>query len=240
MSLSRAASAAASHFLPQKWHALRMVGAILTLGALGACASSVAGPIPDAPEKTKAERAIGREGDTYLIIGKRLIDAGEYDLAIDAFERSILIEGVSAAAMTGAGIAAEKRGLISMASRYFERARELAPESELANNNLGVVLYRLREYYRARQAFQAAFALSDGRNELALRNLRLTERIIKDIEAGRRYVDPALNMEVRRLGSSEFELIDYEPPELDYQIGEPEQPAEGETIPDGEEIPPGT
>lgn len=184
--------------------------ASLTL-ALAGCAGGTTGPLEQAD--LPAARAVGGPSDSWLAIGRKLLAAGESDLARGAFERSLLIEGPSAEAMTGAGIAAERQGLVTMAARYFERARDLAPDSVVANNNLGVVRYRLNEYYRARQAFQAAFALSDGRNELALRNLRLAERAIADIEAGRNYVDPAVNFEVRRLGSSEFELIESAPPE---------------------------
>lgn len=203
---------------------------------LAACAATT-GPLGTA--QSPAERAVGREGDTWLTIGKRLLRAGESELARSAFERSLLIDGVSAEAMTGAGIAAENQGLITMAARYFERARELAPDSVVAHNNLGVVRYRLKEYYRARQAFQAAFALSDGRNGLALRNLRLSEQAIAEIEAGRNYVDPTINFEVRRLGSSEFELIESEAPPEPAVTGAIETVEPATDRPEAAEVAPG-
>lgn len=175
--------------------------------ALQACAAS--GPMEEWPEVTALDRTLGAN-ETWLSLGSRMLAAGEYDLAQQAFERSLLDDGVSAQAMSGAGIAASRQGLYTMAIRYFERARDLAPDSVIANNNLGVVLLRLGEYYPARQAFQAAFALSDGRNDLAMRNLRLAELAIAEIEAEQNYVDPAVNYRLQRLGTHEFELVDFE------------------------------
>lgn len=176
---------------------------VLLLGACG---------LPDPwSERPAPEAAPAAEVESWLSTGKGLLEAGESDLALDAFERSLLAEGPSAAAMTGAGIAAERQGLLTMAQRYFARARDLAPHSEVANTNLGMVLYRLKRYYPARHAFQTAFALSSGRNDLALRNLRLVEEAIAEAEAARRHSDPATNMEVRRLGTYQFELVDLKP-----------------------------
>jgi Tfp pilus assembly protein PilF len=204
------APAAAAHTPPDR-PTCRFGTAVALLALLAGCAGTTGASLPAAPE-TKAERALAQRGDDWLTVGKRLLTAREYGLAMKAFERSLRTDGPSAEAMTGAGIAAESQGLLTMAARYFERARDLAPESVVVHNNLGVVLFRLDEVYRARQAFQTAFALSDGRNELALRNLRLTEAIINEAEATRNYLDPAVNFRVERLGSSEFRLIEWEPP----------------------------
>ncbi|MFQ5565831.1 MAG: hypothetical protein ACE5EU_05655, partial [Paracoccaceae bacterium] len=91
---------------------------------------------------------------SYLSLGKRMLAAREPDLAMKAFLTSMSVEGVSAEAMTGAGIAAQRQGLLTSARRYFEQARTLAPDSIVAHNNLGVVLYMLKEYYPARNAFR--------------------------------------------------------------------------------------
>lgn len=154
----------------------------------------------------QARAALAAPGDTWINVGKRALVAGEYDLALEAFQQSLLAEGPTAEAFTGAGVAAEHLGLQTMAARHFAEARDLAPNSVAANNNLGVVLFRLKEYYPARQAFQTAFALSGGRDGLAIENLRKVEVAIAEIEAGQMWVDPAVNYSVRRLGSSEFEL----------------------------------
>lgn len=143
---------------------------------------------------------------TWLELGRRLLAADRPDQAHDAFLRSLRVEGVTAAALTGAGVAAERRGLLTDARRLFERARTQAPESVTAHNNLGAVLYRLGEMDAARRAFQAALALSDGTDEVAARNLGI-------IAAATRRAGPA-NTELadnpyrlQRLGPARFRLL---------------------------------
>ena len=194
------------------------------LAALAACAATAPGQqLPPAPE-TAAERAVAQRGDDWLAIGKRLLEVGEPELAMKAFERSLLREGPSAEAFTGAGLAAEAQGLATMAARYFERARTVAPNSMTAHNNLGVVLLGLGDYYPARQAFQAAFALSDGRSDLALSNLRRSEKLVAALEDRRGGPDPATNFRVERLGRSEFRLVEWRPPEPAVETERPGAP----------------
>lgn len=213
------------------------LAAVPVLLALGLQGCATPGQLEPMPELTAVDQAL-RNNESWLGLGRRLLAAGEYDLAQQAFERSLLHDGVSAQAMTGAGIAASQLGLYTMAARYFERARDLAPDSIVANNNLGVVLLRLEEYYPARQAFRTAFALSDGRNELAMRNLRLAELTVAEIESERDYVDPAVNFRLRRLGTHEFELVDYEGPVIDEEpvVGS-DRPAAVVASPPGEAPP---
>ncbi len=152
--------------------------------------------------------------NSYLSLGKSMLAAREPDLAMKAFLTSMSSEGISAEAMTGAGIAAQQQGLLTSARRYFEQARGLAPNSVIAHNNLGVVLYMLKEYYPARNAFRSAYALSSGKSEMAERNLNLAEATIARIEQVPK-TDPAITHDVIRLGTSEFRLIEGTPPEVD-------------------------
>ena len=150
----------------------------------------------------------------YLSLGKRMLAAREPDLAMKAFLASMSAEGISAEAMTGAGIAAQQQGLLTSARRYFEQARSLAPDSVIAHNNLGVVLYKLKEYYPARNAFRRAYALSNGKSEMAERNLNRAEAKIARMEKIPK-TDPAISHDVIRLGTSEFRLIETASPEAD-------------------------
>lgn len=148
-------------------------------------------------------------GDSYLQAGKRMLGAGEPQLALSAFTRSLAREGATVEAYTGAGIAAAQRGLMTEARRHFEHARDLAPRSVVAQNNLGVVLFALGKYPEARQAFQAAFALSDGANDIAVTNLAKTEAALAEAEQAAA-PDPAVTHDLRRLGSNEYQLIGVE------------------------------
>jgi Flp pilus assembly protein TadD len=150
-----------------------------------------------------AAQAPGNGG--YLALGKRYLSIDEPELAYDAFVASMRTEGLTAEALTGAGIASEKQGLLTEARRFFDRALTLDPESLAANNNLGVVLFRLKEYYPAREAFRAAFALSSGQNEIAERNLNRVEVVVAQIEEAEKS-DPAVSYRVVRLGTSEFRI----------------------------------
>jgi Flp pilus assembly protein TadD len=154
------------------------------------------------------------QANSYLYIGKRMLVAREPNLAMKAFLTSMSVEGISAEAMTGAGIAAQQLGLLTSARRYFEQARGLAPDSMTAHNNLGVVLYMMKEYYPARDAFRRAFALSGGKSEMAERNLNRVEATIAQMEEVPK-TDPAISHEVIRLGTSEFRLIETASPEAE-------------------------
>lgn len=148
-----------------------------------------------------------RPEGTYLNMGRSLLASNQPTLAHDAFIRSIRTEGVSAAALTGAGLSAERLGLLHEAKRYFIRAKNMEPSSVLAHNNLGAVHYRLGEYHAAKQAFQAAFALSSGRNQVAEHNLGLSEFAIRREED--RELKLAQNpVPVQRLGTGIYTLPD--------------------------------
>lgn len=142
---------------------------------------------------------------SYLELGRTLLQQNRLDLARDSFIRSLRTEGVTAEALSGAGVAAEKQGLLNEARSFFERARQLAPSSVLAHNNLGAVHYRLGEYHSARRAFQAAFALSSGQSQIAAKNLGMAELAIQREDA----INPsdAPNpVPLQRLGTSVYKL----------------------------------
>jgi Tfp pilus assembly protein PilF len=151
---------------------------------------------------------------SYLTLGKRMLVAREPDMAMKAFLASMNADGISAQALTGAGIAAQQQGLLTSARRYFEQARDMVPESVIAHNNLGVVLYKMKEYYPARTEFKRAYALSGGKSEMAERNLNRTEATIAQLEMVPK-TDPAISHDVMRLGTSEFRLVDAAPPEAE-------------------------
>lgn len=151
-----------------------MAMAALTLGACELL------PVPLVKQLPQAQPLPdNRGGTTYLNMGRQLLGANQPEMAQDAFIRSIRIEGVTAEALNGAGLASEQLGLLHDAKRYFERATKIAPNSVTAQNNLGAVLYRLGEYHAAKRAFQAAFALSSGSSTVAEQNVGLANQAIR-------------------------------------------------------------
>lgn len=180
-------------------------GLAILLAALAGCAPGqqtvgemLAGYAPAPVPEATAEV-------TNLEIGRRLLAAGQPETALKAFLRSASIDGLSAAAMTGAGVAAEQIGLARDARTYFRAAVELDPNSILARNNYGVALYRAGDYQGARAAFQAAFVLSGGTNAVAAQNLALVDHKIAELAQG----DPVpvdLGYAVVRTGSSVYAI----------------------------------
>jgi len=193
-------------------------GVLLAVGALsGTCIAPTAGaaadpepqaPTPQAPtQQAPTPQTVLQPGESYLAAGRRLLVAREPALAMGAYLSEIASKGSSFDALTGAGIAAYQRGLLSLARRYFHEANRLDPESAVGLTNLGVVLLDLKEYYPARNALRTAVALTSGENALALNNLNRAEAAIDEIEH-QPPPDAALSREVVRLGSSEFSLRD--------------------------------
>ena len=153
-----------------------LIPALLCLGLTTGCTAVEIQNISRLPEAEVLPRHT--EG-TYLNMGRSLLASNQPHLAYDAFIRSMRVEGLSAQALSGAGLALERQGLLKDALRYFRKAARIEPNSVLVQNNLGAVLYRLGEYGEARQAFQAAFALSSGKNRMAQHNLGLSEMALE-------------------------------------------------------------
>ena len=180
--------------------ALGMLGVVLMTSA---CQLHVIHPLAKLDPSPRLPQTEG----TYLNMGRSLLASNQPTLAHDAVIRSIQAEGVSAAALTGAGLSAEKLGLLHEAKRYFIRAKSMEPASVVAHNNLGVIHYRLKDYHAAKQAFQAAFALSSGTNQVAEHNLGLSDFAIRRAES--RELELAANpAPVQRMGSGVYTLPD--------------------------------
>ena len=181
----------------------RIAVAVTTLLTAAAC-TEAAPPEPPVRQVAGPNSGAVQKG-AFIELGRSLLASGEPELAYNAFLASIRVDGISADALIGAGIAVRKQGLLTQARRYFEKALELEPDSVSANNNLGVVLLHLREYYPARDAFRVAYAVSSGTSEVAERNLNRVEAVIAEIElAGQE--DPNVSHRVVRLGSGVFRI----------------------------------
>lgn len=181
----------------------------ITIGSLLACLAACGPELPkgglSALDDPPPELA--KPKTSYIDLGRGYLHVGELRLAKMAFIRSIRVEGVSAAALTGAGIAAEKQGLLTEARRHFERALALSPSSEIAHNNLGAVQYRLQDFVGAQRSFQTAFAISSGTNKVAAHNLGLVELALRrNAELEIPLVENPLALQ--REGTSEYRLLE--------------------------------
>ncbi|HHN72703.1 MAG TPA: tetratricopeptide repeat protein [Thermopetrobacter sp.] len=123
---------------------------------------------PYAPGIDPAGRAV--DG---LEVAHRLMAAGEYELALDAFARAALEHGMTAEILSGIGTANLQLGRLGQAERQLRRAVAAAPDWPEAWNNLGVVLIEKGELAEATNVFRRAYALDNGESDAIRDNLRL-------------------------------------------------------------------
>ncbi|MBK0400778.1 tetratricopeptide repeat protein [Limibaculum sp. M0105] len=180
----------------------RHVWTILVVVALSGCETK--GPLAEleAPGALQVS-----SGQSWYMLGVQLLATREPAQAERAFNRSLALEGLNARTLTGLGIATSQMGQMSRALMHLENARDLAPEDATVHTNLGVVLYDLGRYHEAKQAFQTAFILSSGSNEVAALYLAKAETAIA-IADQESQPDPAVSHRLQRLGASEYRLME--------------------------------
>lgn len=108
-----------------------------------------------------------------LIVGDRLMEAGQYDLALRAYTRAAAEQGITVETLSALGSANLRLGRLGQAESQFRDALDLDDRFVPALNNLGVVLMERGEYGEARRVFEQAFALDSGRSDSIRDNLRL-------------------------------------------------------------------
>jgi Tfp pilus assembly protein PilF len=157
---------------------LTAAGLLVAL-ALSACSGNPA-------SENRAPGASGRQGEDGLIVGHRLMAAGEHDLALRAYLRAAAEDGINIDTLSALGSANLALGRLGQAEQLLRRALEEDPTYVPALNNLGVVLMERERPGEARVIFQQAFALDSGQSDSIRQNLRLA---IAETE-GRVYDDP--------------------------------------------------
>lgn len=143
-------------------------------------------PPPGTPRVTEAVDG--------LLVGHRLMAAGEFELALKEYYRGAAEQGLNADVYSAIGSANLMLGRLGQAEDVLRKAIEVDDRSVPAWNNLGVVLMEKREYGEAKLVFQTAFALDSGNSGEIRENLRLA---IAKIE------NPAYD----DVNNNEFELV---------------------------------
>jgi Flp pilus assembly protein TadD len=128
----------------------------------------------DAPERTFAP-ALDPAGDAVdgMVVGHRLMRAGEYDLALDAFRRAGAERGLTPEVLSAMGTANIALGRLNQAETLLRRVTASGAAWPEVWNNLGVVLMERGETAEAAQVFRRAYALDDGESDAIRDNLRL-------------------------------------------------------------------
>jgi len=107
-----------------------------------------------------------------LTVGHRLMAAGEYDLALDAYLRAASEQGATVDVIAALGSANLQLGRLGQAERQLRQAIAIDGSFVPAWNNLGVVLMETGHYAEAARVFQTAFALDSGQTDSIRENLR--------------------------------------------------------------------
>ncbi|WP_336509462.1 tetratricopeptide repeat protein [Ruegeria lacuscaerulensis] len=113
------------------------------------------------------------QGEDQLMVGNRLMAAGEYELALDSFSRAALEQGLTTEILTSMGTANLGLKRLGQAETLLRRAVEDDPDWPVAWNNLGVLLIEVGEYPEAVNVFRRAYALDNGESDAIRDNLRL-------------------------------------------------------------------
>lgn len=142
----------------------------------------------------------GAEVD-QLLVGHRLMQAGEPELALEAFTRAAGRDGLTGEVLSSLGSANLALGRLGQAETLLRRAVEVEPTWPEAWNNLGVALMESGQTSEAAEIFRRAYALDNGESDAIRDNLRLA--LAKRDDTG---YDPAQNQDYRlvRRGSGSF------------------------------------
>ncbi|MGB1235590.1 MAG: tetratricopeptide repeat protein [Planktomarina sp.] len=116
----------------------------------------------------------GAPVENGLIIGDRLMLAGEADLALQSYTRALGEFGMTAQVAASLGRANLALGRLGQAEPFLRQATEAPNATPEMWNNLGVLLLETGRLVEARQVFRRGFALSNGQNTTILQNLALT------------------------------------------------------------------
>lgn len=108
-----------------------------------------------------------------LTVGHRLMEAGEYELALKAYYRAAGETGVNVDTLSAIGSANLALGRLGQAERVLRQALEEDPTFVPAMNNLGVALMEAGQLGEARAMFQRAFAQDSGQTDSIRENLKL-------------------------------------------------------------------
>jgi len=147
----------------------RLAGVLLMTAALAGCLDAGRPKGPFAPGA-----ALGKPPAVDpLLVGHRLMDAGEYDLAHRAYTRAGAAQGLTADVLAGLGSANLAMGRLGTAERLLRRAIESDEATPEMWNNLGVVLLEKGDFLEAEQMLRRAYALDNGSSDAIRDNLRL-------------------------------------------------------------------
>jgi Flp pilus assembly protein TadD len=178
----------------------------LAVSVLLAAACQPTGGFPNAKGSPYAPSGRGTSANEVdaLVVGHRLMQAGEFELALRAYYRAAGKYGPTAEILSAIGSADLRLGRLNQAELMLRRALEADQKSVPAWNNLGVVLMERGKTAEASRVFQTAFALDSGQSDEIRENLRLALAKIENADYSE---DNNENFSLVRSGNGTYQLL---------------------------------
>jgi tetratricopeptide (TPR) repeat protein len=154
--------------------------------------------------------------------GFKFLNAGKYQLALDSFDKALLIYPKRPDALHNKGLALERLGRLNEALENYEKAIIGAPESAPTLNNMGNVLRELGQYERSISFLEKAIEVNPSYSE-AFSNLGWTLYTIRQFEGAisaykkALSFNPNLTEALFNLSLSNLMLGDFENGWLNYE-----------------------
>lgn len=148
------------------------VTSLVLFAALAATAACSTGGL-NRSDGVYAPGVAGEADIDGLLVGHRLMAAGEYELALKAYTRAAAQQGLNVDTLSALGSANLKLGRLGQAETLLRRAVDEDPDFAAAWNNLGVVLMERGQIGEAAEVFRRAYATDNGNSDQIRENLRL-------------------------------------------------------------------
>lgn len=148
-------------------------------GTGGTLAPRFVGPQPPKGVATRSAPVSG------LVVGHRLMEAQQYELALKAYLRAAGTLGATPQVLASLGSANLRLGRLGQAERLLRQAVRRDPALVPAWNNLGVVLMESGQAPEAMEVFRRAYALDSGGSDAIRENLKLAIARTENTQYGR-------------------------------------------------------
>lgn len=149
----------------------RALALLMTCFLLAACFSGGQSDSPDSPFAPSVDTS--KEAVDPVLVGWRLMEAGEFELALQSFYRAAAETGTTPDLLAAAGTANLGLGRLGQAEDLLRQALDLQPDHAETWNNLGVVLMERGKLPEAELVLKKAYALDNGESDAIRDNLRL-------------------------------------------------------------------
>lgn len=175
---------------------------LLLLLALAACGDTLGTRDRSGPFAP----AVAGNGETVdgLLVGHRLMAAGEYELALRAYYRAAGNRGTTVDVLSALGTANLRLGRLGQAERLLRLAIKKDDTFVPAWNNLGVVLMERDKIGEAERVFRTAFALDSGESDDIRANLSLALARIKNLDYTSKSTD---KFALVRRGTGDYRIL---------------------------------